>query len=841
MNKPSMNRNAFLLKMFAILCCTTSTWASDGKMPLKGEVRVLANEVSHRVSPFTTGACIEDVNHEIYGGIYSQMIFGESFEEGPDTSKLLDSFQGFDGVWTLSDGVLNVEPSAGAKVVSNEPTMTNGQVGVELFFDDNTPGNGGFILRVQKPGKGANAFYGYEISLDPHRQELILGRHRNNWESIDAVPCKVPTEKWIPLTVVMKGNELIVSVNGEEKLRFKDTEHPLKEGLVGLRTWQKRIAFRNLTIQPEGGQAQAVPFQTNTDSAYAAKISGMWRPLVTGSAVANFAVTGEGTFNGKQSQVIEFVSGKGEVGLGNRSLNRWGMCFQAGKPYEGYLWAKASKPVMLYVTMRDCSSQKIYAQETLNVSQASWQRIPFKLTPQETDSSGDFVISLREPGQVTLGHVFLQPGEWGRFKGLPVRKDVVDALIAQGLTVLRYGGCMAEADEYRWKKMIGPPDLRPPYRGYWYPESTNGWGIIDFINLCEAAGFLCIPDFNIDETPQDMVDFVEYVNGPADSVWGKKRVADGHPEPYKLKYIQLGNEETVNETYWKKFKPLAEAIWKADPDITIVVGDFSYNARIDDPFKFRGAVVDSFSAHKKILELAKKYGRTIWFDIHVNNDRPRNVDLENCGMLGMRDMYHYLKQLCPGADFKVNIFEENAGNHMMYRGLAHAHTINEIQRYPEEMPVLCAANCLQPYGQNDNGWDQGMLFLSPSQVWGQPPYYVTQMLSRNYQPLCVKSFAASHNDALDVTACLSEDGKTLSIRVVNMDSRPIKTDLRIDGFKTTQNVASVEVIQGELSDKNTPEEPTKIVPTRSQFKYEPNDGELNYTFPPHSFTIITLK
>lgn len=65
------------------------------------------------------------------------------------------------------------------------------------------------------------------------------------------------------------------------------------------------------------------------------------------------------------------------------------------------------------------------------------------------------------------------------------------------------------APEYRWKKMVGPPDRRPPYRGFWYPYSTNGWGILDFLNLCEAMGIAGIPAFNLNETPQDMADFVQ--------------------------------------------------------------------------------------------------------------------------------------------------------------------------------------------------------------------------------------------------------------------------------------------------------------------------------------------
>jgi alpha-L-arabinofuranosidase len=84
---------------------------------------------------------------------------------------------------------------------------------------------------------------------------------------------------------------------------------------------------------------------------------------------------------------------------------------------------------------------------------------------------------------------------------------------------------------YRWKEMIGPRDRRPMHAGLWYAHSTNGWGIFDFLNFAEAAGFVAIPAVNASESAQDMADFVEYVNGPADSEWGKQRAADGHPAP----------------------------------------------------------------------------------------------------------------------------------------------------------------------------------------------------------------------------------------------------------------------------------------------------------------------
>ena len=202
--------------------------------------------------------------------------------------------------------------------------------------------------------------------------------------------------------------------------------------------------------------------------------------------------------------------------------------FAAAKRWRGQI-GRPTKPADVWVSLESGDGEQTLAEARLGAATADWRRLDFTLTPAAATGDARFVVKLKQPGSVALGHAFLQPGSWGRFKDLPVRRDVAEGLVDQGITVLRYGGSMVNHPEYRWKKMIGPRDRRPPYHGHWYPYSSNGWGIFDFIDFCEAAGFRCIPAFNMDETPQDMVDFVEYVNGPADSPWGRKRVAAGHP------------------------------------------------------------------------------------------------------------------------------------------------------------------------------------------------------------------------------------------------------------------------------------------------------------------------
>lgn len=830
-----MHNQTGLIKAAVIL------WGIFGVLAAVGQTKdttitIDAGQVLHANSLYLTGACLEDVNHEVYGGIDSQMIFGESFAE-PARQSPLKNFQTYDGSWTLtSDGDLQGIGSDGSKIAWNGPPISNGKVSVDVRLTEATGGNGGLILKVQDAGNGPDAFTGYEISLE-RPGFLVLGRHRQNWEPLRRVPCDVPVNEWIKLGVRMSGNSLDIFVNGKNIIQYEDDEHPLAPGSVGLRIWQHKVLFRNLSVNTDAKEQQ-IPFAYDTENGSADSVSGMWRPIWRGDAEGNCSLDSQRAFSGDQSQQITFASGSGEIGIENQGLNRWGMNFVHGKNYDGYVWARAEAATKFFVALESTDGATVYAEKSLELKAGDWQRLDFKLAPKASDQSGRFAIKLKQPGSITVGYAFLQPGSWGRFKNLPVRKDVAEGLINQGITVLRYGGSMINDPEYRWKKMIGPRASRPPYEGHWHPYSSNGWGIFDFLNFSEAAGFLGIPDLDINEAPQDMADFMDYLNGAPDSEWGKKRVADGHPAPYRLKYIELGNEERVDDDYFKKFKAVAEAIWAKDPSIILIVGDFSYHKVITDPFNFSGADsgITTLAGQQKILQLAKQHDREVWFDVHVWTENPP-PDGSLPGMLSYIDA---LDKIADGAKHKVLVFELNANNHAQRRALANALALNAIQR-DGRLPITCSANCLQPDGQNDNSWDQGLLFLNPSQVWLQPPGYVTQMYSDNYQPLEVRSSVSGSNNDLDVSSQLSQDGKTLVLKVVNPGENIASASIRIHGYTPAHSTADAEELSGSLNDVNTANMTHRIQQIQKPWQPNFNNNETKYDFPPHSITVLKFK
>jgi len=816
--------------LFLIIGAVILTFLPDAKGQ-GANILVNPSQILHTNSPYLTGACLEDVNHEVYGGLYSQMIFGESFQE-PASPRPLAGFTAYGGVWSATNGTLFSANGSGPKQIYNGFEQSSGDVTVQLQFSANEGGDAGIIFQVTQAGVGADIFDGYEVSLAPAGY-VVLGRHVQNFTSLSQVSCSVPLGQWITLEVQYTNASINVLVDGASLIKYTDTQQPLVSGQVGLRNYQQDVQFQNFSINTNIN----IPFQLSANS-FAGGVSGMWNPVYTGTVAGQFSMETTNPFVGSQSQVITFTGGTGVVGIANQGLNRWGMNFVGGSPYAGTLDVRSDVPTTIWVALESADGSSVYAAQSLSVTSNNWQQLNFNLTPSASDGNGRFSIKLEQPGSVAVGYAFLQPGPWGCFQGLPVRKDVVQGLINQGITVLRYGGSMVNASGYRWKNMVGPRDHRPPYSGLWYPYSSDGWGIPDFLNLSEAAGILGVPDLNVNETAQDIADFIDYVNGSTNTVWGAQRLADGHPLPYNIKYIELGNEEVVNSSYYQKFQALAQTIWAKDTNIILVVGDFCYHQVINNPFSFSGADsgITTLSAQQQILQLAKKNNREVWFDLHVWTEGPT----PDGSLAGMFSYDTALGQIGNGAKYKVVVFELNANNHSQGRALANALAINAIAR-DGRLPITTSANCLQPDHQNDNGWDQGLLFLNPAQVWFQPPGYATQMYSECYQPAEVWSSVVDPNNDLDASAECSQDGSKLALKVVNQNSSSESAAINLADFVPTNQTAMVEVLSAPLSATNTAQTPLEFTPVELNWQHNYANKIVHYTFSPDSITTITFQ
>lgn len=775
-------------------------------------IRVDPSRIENTITPYLYGACIEDVNHEIYGGLYDQKIFGESFEE-PANGFSFDHFIPYEGYWQSRGKGVSVEAHPGAKLVYENAEAADGLVEVGMRFTGGGD-NAGLLVRVDDPGNGADNFIGYEISLAADGKRVVLGKHRHNWQSLREVAVDCSPGEWNTLGVRMEGSRIEVLLNGESLLVYEDIHGPLPKGKVALRTWNSNVEFRNLAIET-GGRKESASWRGTTGRA----ISMHWDAVETPGAKAVFAHNEGEAFNGGFSQSIR-MKGSGVAGVANRSLNRWGISVEKGDPMQGRIYIKGggfTGPV--FVVLQSADGTREYAKHTIERVSDNWEKYPFTLTPAASDPDSRLAIYIDRKGAIDIDQVVLMNTGGKQFHGLPLRSDIGKAMQRQGLTFLRYGGTMVNAREYRFKKMIGERDQRPPYRGHWNPYSTNGFGIEEFVQFCEAAGFECAFAVNIEETPEDMADMVEYLNGPADSPWGRKRAENGHPAPYGVKYIQIGNEEVIHgddaaayRHYVERYNLLYDAIKSKDASVEVVCAAWwrPDSKNVEMVFRALNGKATLWDYHP-------------WADNHLTTGKEVSRELAR--------MQELFLEWDPDTKMRCAIFEENGNLHNMQRALGHVVLQNAVRRHGDFVFTSCAANALQPWLQNDNGWDQGQVFFTPDRVWGMPPYYAQQMASANHLPLLVASEATG---GLDVTATTDEAGRSIVVHVANISGRAVEAGIAIKGLEGVENVRVI-TLSGNLNDNNTPDEPCRIVPVEKEVKIT---GDMVCSLPAYSYTIL---
>ena len=271
----------------------------------------------------------------------------------------------------------------------------------------------------------------------------------------------------------------------------------------------------------------------------------------------------------------------------------WGVSLERGKRYDFSVALRTPDSHYyrgtLKVVLKD-ENGKTLAEGMLPAATNVWEYAKLVFTPSETCSKGRLVISGEGQGDLCLDMVsFMPQKKWGKSG---VRPDLGKALDDMHPTFFRFpGGCWVEGEEiaqrYQWKNTVGPVDTRIPLWNIWDYNATHGLGYHEYLQLAEDLGaepLFCInagvshketiPSNQIDQYVQDALDAIEYANGPVTSVWGAARARNGHPSPFNMKYIEIGNEN-YGSMYFKNFELIAQAIHARYPEIKIVANGWS--------------------------------------------------------------------------------------------------------------------------------------------------------------------------------------------------------------------------------------------------------------------------
>ena len=715
-----------------------------------------AGKVLCRVEPLIYGAGAEDVNHEIYGGLYDQKIFGEGFEEPAFTE--IKGFKAYDEKWCIVSGMAQLQTSSHGKLICEDKELSSGTVEVEVRMDD--PGAiAGLIVNVTDPGKGADAFNGYELALNARKGSFVLGKHRHDWQPISDTPMPFnPLGEWNKLRVIIDGAKLRIWLNDSLIKTYEDANSPLRSGYVGLRSFGGSATFRNLKID-----GRDIHLESDAPG-----VSGMWSPLGEGC----FEVDATEPFTGRQSQKI---SGQPLTGIYNMGLNRWGISMERDKPLHLslYLRGDAGK---VQVALQSADGGKEYARTEIGGIGKEWRRFDVNLVPNADDPAGRFAIELAEEGSVWVDQVLLCTDSY------PFRSDLTEAFRQEHLTFLRYGGTMVNAREYLTRGMTGSRLERQPYLGHWYRYATNGFAIPEFVEFARLIGAEPTFAINIEDNPEDVLALLREI------------------EPCGLKFIEIGNEECIGssarsgyEHYVERYLTLYDAIHNVWPELQFINAAW-WRPKDLETMKY---VFDALD------------GKCDFWDYHPWTETPGQALNAEAQIAQMKGLF---LQWNPRTTMRCAILEENGNTHDMARALAHAVMLNAVRRAGGFVPLDSPANALQPYKQNDNGWDQGQIFFSPSQVWMQPPFYAQQMAARNHQPLLVWSHCTP-SDSLDCTATRSERGDTLVLHVVNYSTSSREVALNLSGFGKVRTIRSYS-LSGPADGENTPEHPTSFVPVQ---------------------------
>ena len=306
-----------------------------------------------------------------------------------------------------------------------------------------------------------------------------------------------------------------------------------------------------------------------------------------------------------------------QVGSGLVNEGFDGIPVQAGEQYDVSFFARnlgRGKRAILVRLINDAGQS--CGEVTVTVTSSDWKKVEAVLTANQTITDARLELVPQATGRTALDMISLFPQK--TFKGHKngLRTDLAQCVADLHPRFVRFpGGCVAHGDGlhniYNWKDTIGPLEARKPLRNLWGYHQSMGLGYFEYFQYCEdigaqpvpvvAAGVPCqnssdggagqqcgIPMDEMDDYVQDVLDLIEWANGDATTTWGRKRAEAGHPDPFNLKYLGVGNEDLITEIFKERFAMIYQAVTEQYPDIVVIgtVGPFFEGSDYEEGWRF---------------------------------------------------------------------------------------------------------------------------------------------------------------------------------------------------------------------------------------------------------------
>jgi alpha-N-arabinofuranosidase len=446
-----------------------------------------------------------------------------------------------------------------------------------------------------------------------------------------------------------------------------------------------------------------------------------------------------------------------------------------------------------------------------------WRKFTARLVPTDTASNATLSITFRGPGTLWIDNASLMPedtvGGW--------RPDVVEAVRGLKPAVIRFGGSALDEPgfgEFDWRDTIGDPDRRRPFRA-WGGLQQTGAGLEEIVQFCRRVGaepLLCVRVAG--RTPRDAAEQVQYFNGATDTPVGKRRARNGHPEPYGVKFWQVGNERSGKE-YEDRLPAFCKAMKEADPTIKLFS---SYPS--EGVLRGAGALLDYVCPHH--------YGCA-------------NLGAMEADLAGVRAL---IRKHAPDRPIKVAVTEWNttAGDWgprramlwTLENALACSRYHNLLHRHCDLVEIANRSNLT-------NSFCSGIIQADNHRLYRTPTYHAQQLYATRAgnRPLKIESSVPA-SVAPDVSATLSADGKAVVLFAVNAALKEVRRPLDFSAFGTDGQEVSVWTLAdrqgaGEPDVTNNFAEPERVSPVRSRFRAPA--ARFDFRFPALSLTVIEWR
>lgn len=573
-----------------------------------------------------------------------------------------------------------------------------------------------------------------------------------------------------------------------------------------------------------------------------------WSVVATGGGAATMTLDPAQPLNDKipASLRLDVTAATKIAPAGIANEGYWGIPIKPDTQYRASFHAKAGMGVSGPVTVTlQGDDGAVYASGRVEKLSREWRSYQVTLRTRKgitPTTKARLVLSTERPGTLWFSLVSLFPPTW---KDQPngFRKDLMQMMIDMKPKFLRFpGGNYVEGntitERFDWKKTIGSLDQRPGHQAPWGYRSTDGMGLLEFLLWCEAmeaepvlavyAGYSLRGEFvkpgpELDVFVREALEEIEYVTGDVSTPWGARRAKDGHPKPFKLRYVEVGNEDFFDKSgsYDGRFAQFYDAI-KA---------------------KYAGLKVISSVGYEQPVERRVKSRRPDTVDEHYYRSSDEFVRMSP----GYYDKYDrkgpeiFVGEWAAHEDPKIVPWSPLARTQpptpSMKAAIGDAAFMTAMERNSDLVVMQCYAPLLVNVNPGGRQWRPNLIGYNALASFGSPSYYAFQMFSQNVGDDLLPTVSTE----TPIQASATRDSKTgqIFVKLVNPQATAQSVTITLNGASGLSPSAAAITLAADPSATNSIDAPTAVVPKTAAVSGI--RSSFTYTVPPNGITVLKLR